>query len=56
MKSGLISFAVTAALLTLGVLPSVWAVTPSPERSAFEERHSGENRTEVAARLGLREI
>ena len=51
MKPALISFAVTAALLSLNVLPRVW--TGAPDASAFEQRHAQENKGEVAARLGI---
>ena len=56
MKPALISFAVTAALLSLNVLPGVWAVAPGADKASFEARHGSENKAEVAARLGISEI
>ena len=56
MKSTLTSlaaaFALTAALLQLGVLPGAWGPA-GPDQSAFEARHAGENRAAVAAELDL---
>lgn len=54
MKPALISFALTAALLSLNVLPGVWSVAPAPAPSEFEARHGQEDKAEVAARLGIR--
>ena len=52
MKPALISFAVTAALLSLNVLPRAWqAARAAP--SGFEERHAQENRADVEKGLGL---
>ena len=56
MKPALISFAVTAALLSLQVLPGLWSVAPQAEQSSFEARHAGENKAEVAAGLGISTI
>ena len=55
MKPALISFAVTAALLSLNVLPGVWSA-PRPAEAGFEARHAGENKAEVAERLGITKI
>lgn len=55
MKPALISFAVTAALLSLNVLPGLWSTAPG-SNARFEARHAGENKAEVAERLGLKEI
>jgi hypothetical protein len=54
MKPALISFALTAALLSLNVLPGMWAVAPAPEQSDFEVRHGQEDKAAVEARLGIR--
>ena len=56
MKPALISFVLTAALLSLNVLPGVWSVAPQAEASGFEARHAHENKAEVAAKLGLKKI
>jgi hypothetical protein len=57
MKPALISFAVTAALLSLNVLPGAWTVAAGAQAAAAEEdRHAGENKDEVAARLGITKI
>jgi hypothetical protein len=56
MKPALISFAVTAALLSLQVLPGIWSIAPRAEQGGFEERHAGENRANVAAELGIKEL
>jgi hypothetical protein len=56
MKPALISFAVTAALLSLNILPGVWSAAPQPGAGGFEERHAHENKAEVAARLGIKKI
>jgi hypothetical protein len=53
MKPALISFALTAALLSLNVLPGVWSAGPDADAGSFEARHAGENKAEVAARLGI---
>jgi hypothetical protein len=50
MKPALISFALTAALLTLNVLPGAWSVAP---QAGFEARHASENKAQVAERLGI---
>jgi hypothetical protein len=55
MKSALISFAVTAALLSLNLLPGAWSVAP-PADAGFEARHANENKAEVAGKLGITEI
>jgi hypothetical protein len=54
MKSALISFAVTAALLTLdvGLLPNAGRVS-AEDMSGFAERHAHEDAAELEARLGL---
>ena len=52
MKPALISFAVTAALLTLHLLPSAWG-TAGPPSSAFSEHHAGENGAAIPAGYGL---
>ena len=54
MKPALISFALTAALLSLNVLPGVWS--PPQAAAGFEARHAGENKAEVAERLGITKI
>ncbi|HEY0149594.1 MAG TPA: hypothetical protein VGB70_11410 [Allosphingosinicella sp.] len=51
MKPALISFAVTAALLSLNVLPRVW--TGEGPADAYETRHAQENKADVEARLGI---
>jgi hypothetical protein len=56
MKPALISFSVTAALLALNVLPGAWTAAQAPKQGTYEARHATENKAEVAARLGLREI
>ncbi len=56
MKPALISFAVTAALLSLNVLPGVWSAAPQPDASGFEARHANENKAHVAERLGIKNI
>lgn len=55
MKSALIGFVLTAAMLTLspGLLPSVWS--GSAEQSGFAARHANENSAELEAQLGLGE-
>jgi hypothetical protein len=50
MKSAFFSFAVTAALLSLNVLPSVW---PAQKQTAAEARHTGEDKAHLEAELGL---
>ena len=52
MKPALISFAVTAALLTLHLLPSAWGAAGPPE-SAFSERHASENEAAITAEYDL---
>ena len=52
MKPALISFAVTAALLSLNVLPRPWQ-TAAGSSSGFEQRHAQENRADVEKGLGL---
>ena len=52
MKPALISFAVTAALLTLHLLPSAWG-TAGPPASAFSERHASENQAAITAEYDL---
>jgi hypothetical protein len=54
MKSALISFAVTAALLTLdvGLLPNAGRAS-AEDMSGFAERHAHEDAAELEARLGL---
>ena len=49
MKPALISFAVTAALLSLHVLPSVWTAPADP--SGFSERHANENAERIHAEM-----
>ena len=56
MKPALISFAVTAALLSLHVLPGMPSLAPQPEQGSFEARHAGENKADVAAGRGIRKI
>jgi hypothetical protein len=56
MKPALISFAVTAALLSLNVLPGAWTVAAGAQAAADEDRHARENKDEVAARLGITKI
>jgi hypothetical protein len=56
MKPALISFALTAVLLSLNVLPGVWSAAPNAERSGFQARHAHENKAEVAAKLGIKTI
>ena len=56
MKPALISFALTAVLLSLNVLPGVWPVAPHAEASSLEGRHAHENKAEVAAKLGIKKI
>jgi hypothetical protein len=51
MKPALISFAVTAALLSLNVLPRPWQTAGAA--SGFEQRHAQENRADVEKGLGL---
>ena len=55
MKPALISFALTAALLSLNVLPRAWSSAPGAE-AGFEARHADENKAEVAAKLGISAI
>jgi hypothetical protein len=55
MKPALISFALTAALLSLNVLPGAWSVAPQGQ-AGFEARHASENKAQVAERLGIAEI
>jgi hypothetical protein len=54
MKPALISFAVTAALLTLdvGLLPNAGRA-PTEDASGFADRHAHEDAAELEARLGL---
>ena len=52
MRSAFFSFAVTAALLSLNMLPSVW---PEQKQTAAEARHSAENKAELEAEMGLAE-
>jgi hypothetical protein len=56
MKPALISFAVTAALLSLNVLPGVWSIVPAAGQSQIESSHAQENKAEVAAGLGITEL
>ena len=56
MKPALISFALTAALLSLNVLPSVWSAAPQAGAASFETHHATENKAEVAAGLGMTKI
>jgi len=56
MKPALISFAVTAALLSLHVLPGIWSIAPQAEQGSFEARHAQENKADVAAGLGIKMI
>ena len=50
MKPALFSFAVTAALLSLHVLPGVWsAETADP--SGFTERHANEDSDRIHAEM-----
>jgi len=56
MKPALISFAITAALLSLNVLPGAWSVAAGPQATGAEDRHARENKDEVAARLGITKI
>jgi hypothetical protein len=53
MKSALIGFVLTAAMLTLspGLLPSAWS-SPA-EEGGFAARHANENSAEIEAQLGL---
>ena len=55
MKPALISFALTAALLSLNVLPGLWSPAPGAQ-AGFEARHAAENKAEVAERLGITKI
>jgi hypothetical protein len=55
MKPALISFALTAALLSLNVLPGAWSAAPQAG-AGFEARHADENKAEVAERLGITKI
>ena len=50
MKSGLIAFAVTAALLVLDLVPAGLRAGPA-EETAFEARHGGEDSAEIEARM-----
>jgi hypothetical protein len=54
MKAALISFAATAALLTLdvGLLPNAGRASVE-DTSGFVERHAHEDAAELEARLGL---
>ena len=52
MKPALISFAVTAALLSLHLLPSAWGAGGPPD-SVFSERHSSENEAAITAEYDL---
>lgn len=54
MKPALISFALTAALLSLNVLPGAWS--RAPQEAGFEARHANENKAEVAERLGITKL
>jgi hypothetical protein len=56
MKPALISFAATAALLSLHVLPGVWSAVPTAKQGSFEARHAQENKADVAADLGISRI
>ena len=53
MKPALISFAVTAALLSLNVLPHAWQTAPAAEQGSFEQRHGEEDKGQVVAKLGI---
>lgn len=50
MKPALIAFAVTAALLSLQVLPSAWPAAPSPA-GGFSERHANEDAEHIHAEM-----
>ena len=50
MKPVLISFAVTAALLSLHVLPSAWSTVPA-DASGFSERHANEDSERIHAEM-----
>jgi hypothetical protein len=50
MRSALFSFAFTAALLSLNLIPDMW---PAQAQSAAEARHSKENKADIEAELGL---
>jgi hypothetical protein len=52
MKPALISFALTAALLSLNLLPRAWSTAPQGQ-DGFEARHASENKAHVAERLGI---
>ena len=52
MRSAFFSFAVTAGLLSLNLIPSVW---PPQTQTAAEARHSAEDKASLEAELGLTE-
>ena len=55
MKSAVISFAATALLLVLNVVPPVEALRPARSAAdvAFEARHANEQTGAIEAKLGL---
>lgn len=55
MKSALISFAATALLLVLHVVPPMEALRPARSDAdvAFEARHANEQTQKIEAELGL---
>jgi hypothetical protein len=53
LKSSMLAFAATAALMQFNLLPSAWATAAQPDESGFAARHADEDAAEVEAELGL---
>jgi hypothetical protein len=53
LKSSILAFAATAALMQFNLLPDAWSTAPLADESGFAARHAHENSAEVEAELGL---